>query len=138
MVDFFHQCSERNKKAIYGTPNARASCMSWKNLVPSKCHKWNTTLPPSLYSTRFSPMCTTKRTKTRGQKRNICETWGRTKKEKLLNWAKYRTMYRPLPFPGNGCFYAPISRVIRGMTHLMKSIMDRMCSIHQSRQSLDE
>ena len=48
MVDFFHQCSERNKKAIYGTPNARASCMSWKNLVPSKCHKWNTT-PPSLY-----------------------------------------------------------------------------------------
>ena len=103
MVDFFHQCSERNKKAIYGTPNARASCMSWKNLVPSKCHKWNTT-PPSLYSTRFSPMCTTKRTKTRGQKRNICETWGRTKKEKLLNWAKYSSVVQTTSFPWQWLF----------------------------------
>ena len=49
-------------------------------------------------STR-SPVCTTKRTKTPGQKRNICETWGRTKKEKLLNWAKYSSVVQTTSFP---------------------------------------
>ena len=32
MVDFFHQCSERNKKAIYGTPSW------WTAVRPAACH----------------------------------------------------------------------------------------------------
>lgn len=105
MVDFFHQCSERNKKAIYGTPSW------WTAVRPAACHgkilspqnAINGTPRHHPISTR-SPVCTTKRTKTRGQKRNICETWGRTKKEKLLNWAKYSSVVQTTSFPWQWLF----------------------------------
>ena len=63
---------------------------------------------------------------------------GEDKEGKTPKLGQVQNYVQTTSFP-NGCFYAPISRVIRGgVTHLMKSIMDRVCSIHQSRQSLDE